>query len=617
MKARRRFTDRLSVPTPVRHDPWRQLPDGCIEAWFRSVDYSGTLREVYPGADPDLFFANNALENNMYVHSSLEPYRYNGEIDWALPDRTNSWYLWFQSLRVVGYLANAAEVSGESRYLEKAADIIESWHDFHYDRQIPPPYAWDDHAAASRTRNVLHFLQAYASLPEAHFPDALFQKVVGMLRQHGDWLSGETSYHFNNHGLMASIALTQLALVFPELDTIGSWKETGTQRIRERVKEDLSIEGVHMEHSPAYHHFFLILVLEAVDLFRHRGHALFLPGDATLEGMKRYLSYLLMPDSYLPQIGDTEKFRVRRHFDHPWVMYSLTAGKEGVRPCNTSMVYPDAGVAILRDEWKTGNCFAQTTYLMVQSSFTYHMGHKHADDLGLVLYSRGEDIFVGPGVYAYDSSRYRQYVRSAQAHNTLTVDGKSYALARDSIGKAGITAYRLDEAFDFVQGSHTMYDGVTLKRGIVFIRPSTILVIDEAISANEHAIQQIWNLSPAADALKFDRDGASWSVGENGVSVEIRQLRPTAGVNHYYGQDEPVRGFISRQQRELVPVHQLEFENHGNGVVFVTQISVTGPGEETPTIEVDLGNPYRSIVVRQDDGTTLTIGLEADRQSEA
>lgn len=418
------------------------------------------------------------------------------------------------------------------------------------------------------------------------------------------------NYHRNNHGMMASIALTQLALTFPDLDDDGLWKETGISRIRERIEADLITENVHLEHSAFYHFFFLDLVLRDEGYLDTQGVALFEPGDNTIEGMKQYVAYMVKPNRHLPMIGDTRDEVLTKHYDHPWVMYSLSTGEEGVRPPNNSMVYPDAGVAILRDGWKTGSNFTETTYLMFQSSFTYHTGHKHADDLGFVLYSHGEDIFVGPGVYAYDSSKYRQYVRSAQAHNTLTVDGKSYAVSRDNVGKAGITAYRLEEAFDFVQGSHTMYDGVTLKRGILFIRPSTILVIDEAVSGTEHSIQQIWNLSPAVRDLKFDSNGASFLVGENGVSVELRQLRPATGVNHYYGQEEQVRGFIAPQQRKLVPVHQLEFESYGSGIVFVTRISVAGPGEDIPTIDVDLNNPYRDIVVRYSDGTILTINLE-------
>ncbi len=609
----RKYTGDITMadlPSASKRDSDGAILRGPADAWVRSADFGGIMTRVSRSNDRELSYAKSALNKTIHVWPGFEPYQHDGEIDWRVGGKPKTWYLYFQSLRVVGYLANAAEVSGDVRYVDRAAEIIESWYDFHRANGTPPPLAWYDHAVANRVRNVMHLLRAYQSLSEYCLPDPFFQKAQAMLRQHGQWLLDEKNYNPNNHGLMASMALTQLALTFPELDCDGVWRDTGISRVRERIEADLSAENVHREHSPAYHRFFLGLTLQIDGYLDIKGLKLFEHGDKTIEEMKQYMGYVVKPNGRLPMIGDTNDSALSKHYDHPWVTYSLSAGKRGVRPPTSSMVYPDAGVAILRDEWKESDPFPNTTYLMFQSTF-HSVTHKHADDLGFVLYSRGEDIFVGPGVAVPSSSKYRSYVKSTQAHNTLTIDGESYGIASANVGKARITAYRLDKAFDFVQGSHTMYDGVTLKRGIVFIRPSTILVIDEAISANERSIQQIWNLSPAAHGLEFDKEGASWFVGENGVRGEIRQLRPTLGVNHYYGQDEPVRGFMSPRQLELVPIHQLEFEKRGGGVVFVTQISVTGQGEEAPTIEVDLDNPYRSIVVHHGDGTTLAIELDS------
>lgn len=582
-------------------------------AMFGSADYTGIMTTVSIENDPNLFYADQALDNILHVWPRLEPYQYQNEIDWEVGDRSRVWYICFQSLRVVGYLSNAAEVSGSVSYLAKAAEIIGSWYDFHHDNKKPPPYAWYDHTVAWRIQNVVHFLRAYSSLHDVQLPGPFAEKVAAMLHQDATWLLDERNYHPNNHGMMASMALIQMALTFPELDDSGLWKEMGLSRIRERIQADLSVENVHMEHSAAYHLFFLNLVLQVEGYLDTKGVMLFEPADRTIEEMKQYVGYMVKPDCRIPVIGDTNDSALPTDYDQPWVRYSLSVGEEGVVPPDNSVVYPDVGVAIFRDEWRTASKFPDTTYLFFQSAF-HSTTHKHADDLSFILYSRGEDIFVGPGVYDYDTSKYRQYITSTQAHNTLTVDGESYVISRDKVGKAGITAYKLGEAFDFVQGSHTMYGGVTLKRGIVFIRPSTILVIDEAVSGTEHSIQQVWNLSLAAHDLKFDRDGASFLVGENGVSVEIRQLSPVVGVNHYYGQEDPLRGFISPRQFELVPIDQLEFESYGSGTAFVTQITVTEPGEDIPTIEVDPDNPYQAIVVHHSDGTTLTINLESELQ---
>jgi hypothetical protein len=595
------------TPSPSGLDG--QVAEITTRDWCRSINYTGIMTRVSSRSDPGLIYADEALDNIIHVGSGYEPYRYEDEIDWEVDGKWATWYVYFQSLRVVGYLANAAEVSGNVSYADKAAEIIESWFDFHHDNKKPPAYAWFDHSVANRCRNVMHFLRACQSLPGAHFPDLFFEKIRTMLCQHGDWLLQERNYHPNNHGLMASMALIQLAVTFPELDDGGLWKETGISRIRERIEADLSEENVHLEQTAFYHLFFLDLILQIQEYLDAQGVPLFQPGDNTIEEMKQYVAYMVKPNCHLPMIGDTSDASLANDYGHPWIAYSLSSGEEGTRPPNSSIVYPDAGVAILRDEWKTEADSLNTTYIFFQSAF-HSTTHKHADDLGFVLYSHGEDILVGPGVYAYDSSKYRRYVRSAQAHNTLAADGRSYTLSSDNIGKANITTYRLEETFDFVQGSHSLYEDVTLTRGIVLIRPNTILIIDEATTETEHSIQQIWNLSPAAHDLEFDGSGASFVVGEDGVVVEIRQLGPMIGLDHYYGQEEPVRGFISPQQRQLVPVHQLEFESDGSGVVFVTQITVAGPGEDVPTIDVDPSNPYGDVLVRHGDGTTLTINLE-------
>ena len=578
-------------------------------AWYRSVDYTGIMTGVSPSNDPELYYANEALENNMYVHRSLEPYRYEGEIDWEIGNKTNSWLLWFQSLRTVGFLSSAAEASGDASYLEKAAETIESWFDFHYGNSDPPRYAWSDHAVANRVHNITHFLRAYKRLPDVHLPESLFQKIHTMLHQHATWLLEEKNYHPYNHGMIASIALAQIALTFPEFDDSELWQEVSVARIKERIEADLSEEYVHLEHSPVYHLFFLNRALTAENYLETKGISLFEPEDNTIEDMKPYVAYMVMPNLHLPVVGDTRGSLLGKDYDHPWVMYSLSNGLEGVRPPDDSIVYPDAGIAILRDEWKSGSEFTESTYLMFQAAF-HSVYHKHADDLGFVLYTLGEDIFVGPGVYAYGDSKYRQYVTSTQAHNTLTIDGNNYPVIKDNVGKASIIDYCLDEAFDFVQGSHTMYGNASLRRGILLIRPNTILLIDELISTEEHSIQQIFNLAPSAHDLTFDRDGASLLVGDKGVYVEIRQLCSTTSVRHYEGQEEPVRGFISREDNTVVPVHQLEFENHGNGTVFVTQISVTGLDHDIPDMTVECQYPYTSISFDQDGGPSITINLD-------
>ncbi len=577
------------------------------------------MTRVSQKEDPQLYYANHALRNCLYAQPHLDPYCYNGKIDWAIGGHTNSWLFYFHSLKAVGFLANAAEVSRDARYLKKAAEIIESWYDFSLNNPSPPYFAWYEASATFRVGNVIHFLRAFARLPDFHARGSFLSKLQLMLRQHADFLFQESNYRPNNHGLMASMALLQTALTFPDLKDSGLWRETALKRIRERIRGDLSAENVHREHSAFYHLFFLNLVLQVNDYLINKGISLFPPGDHIIEGMKRYLAYLVMPNGYFPRVGDTSNIALSNDYNHPFIQYSLSRGVKGTPPRGNSVVHPKAGVAILRDAWKSGEEFEKSTYVFFQAAF-HSTTHKHADDLGFVLYSHGEEIFIGPGVYAYGGGKYRNYVLSTKAHNTLTVDGRNYPIKSENIGKAGLTDYLLNEAFDFVRGSHTLYKGVFLRRGIILIRPSTIVLIDEAISDSSHSIQQIFNLAPAARDLAYTQSGASFRVGEKGIKVEVRQLAEATTVRHYNGQESPLRGFCSPQQLQMIPIDQLEFERAGKKVVFATQISVAGAGETVPDIRIDLANPYSMIKVTGDQKTPLMIDLsrfggEAERDS--
>lgn len=107
---------RPPVPTPAIGDLDHQISDGAIEAWIRSANYTGIVMRVSPGSDPELFYANQALDNTIHPWPGLEPYQYENEVEWEAGGKSNTWYLYFQLLRVVGYLANAAKVSGDVRY---------------------------------------------------------------------------------------------------------------------------------------------------------------------------------------------------------------------------------------------------------------------------------------------------------------------------------------------------------------------------------------------------------------------------------------------------------------------------------------------------------------------
>jgi len=57
---------------------------------FRSAGYTGIMTVVSPVSDPELFYANQALDNIIHVELGLEPYQYENKIDWSVGDKSNT-----------------------------------------------------------------------------------------------------------------------------------------------------------------------------------------------------------------------------------------------------------------------------------------------------------------------------------------------------------------------------------------------------------------------------------------------------------------------------------------------------------------------------------------------
>lgn len=121
---------------------------------------------------------------------------------------------------------------------------------------------------------------------------------------------------------------------------------------------------------------------------------------------------------------------------------------------------------------------------MVKAGFD-NRTHKHADDGSFMLYARGQDMFVDCGMYGYVKDAYQNYVRSANAHNTVVVDGGSYPLTPAAMSLVGFQGHRFLPAYDWVEVFNRAYKGVSIRRRFLSSRDATVL-IDWVESQTEH-----------------------------------------------------------------------------------------------------------------------------------
>jgi len=101
---------------------------------------------------------------------------------------------------------------------------------------------------------------------------------------------------------------------------------------------------------------------------------------------------------------------------------------------------------------------------------------------------------------------------SAPYHNTVCVDGQSYA------AKAGVTEQWIsNDGLDYVVGSHTNYPGLVHRRTVLFVKPDYWIVLDHVSGEGRHTYDQNWHF--ALDA----------GLTEAAATKAVRTGYPTGG----------------------------------------------------------------------------------------
>ena len=102
-------------------------------------------------------------------------------------------------------------------------------------------------------------------------------------------------------------------------------------------------------------------------------------------------------------------------------------------------------ILIVEDETKIAEFLAKG----LNESGYLSSTHKHADDLSFVLYTKGHDIFIDPGMFNYmTGNEVHDYLISALAHNTVTVDELTYSVSMSNSSKVGLYEYKKEDGYE-------------------------------------------------------------------------------------------------------------------------------------------------------------------------
>ncbi len=553
----------------------------------------------------DMIISNDEI----YLLRYWEPVKIEkSSMDWTEnPYDDWTWQFYYHSLRMVSYLVSSYEFTGEMKYLEEAKWYIESWIEYNPSyRKQASERAWDDHSTANRISTFIQFWDSYHNSP---LQDEEFSVLfLNILRIHGEFTADSDNYYWgHNHGIYQDRSLLQLSVLFPNYDESPYWYEVANMRLSKHLKEDLTDSGVHKEHSPSYH-FLVLNLFMSIDEFNKNYQLINSELDSKIYQMQDYLAYIIKPDGTLPLVGDSALENVLRIKENQIVnenlLYLKTEGRKGTGFDNYCTGYLDAGVGID----KSGIFDDENHYFAIFSAF-HSSVHKQSDDLSFVLSYDETDYFVDSGKYNFDESdKFRKYIRSTFAHNTIIVDGESYDYRDlENVDKSNLYNFSCSDNYSIFQSKHTLYEGVEINRNVIIIYDKGIFIHDTISSINEHQYQQVFNIGKDVSINYNQSSLLRFNSTKDNSSIYLRQLVEYSSMEIFTGSEEPVRGWMSETFNQVIPISTVVYSTSGSDVQFQTQIGFGVSGFNVTVVSSD--SVTNSYVINNDDGSQLILDL--------
>jgi hypothetical protein len=452
-------------------------------------------------------------------------------------------------------LLRAYAKTQDDRYLFAARDMIVGWADYERRAWLPRGFLWNDHAVAARIPVLAAFWLAYRHHPA--YDPAVGRKLLAFVARSGALLARPAHFTVTtNHGVMQNLALWHLALAFPELPEAQGYRRLALDRLDDQMGFYVDEEGVVLEHSAGYHRAGVELLGMALRYLTLLGEA---PPETWVEKYGRALEFygrLRRPDGSLPGIGDTTGDPT----DDSSPAGPLTtrvlpdrrseplAYRESWPLADPDGLYPVAGYAI----WWSGLGVRPEARHPRQTAVTWSYfpghGHKHADEMSVLLWGAGRTWITSVGYWPYGVPG-RARSESWSGSNAPHLVGEPALSARSTRLVGSGWSERL-AALDL---ERRLAGGYVARRQVVHAEPDLWIVADHASGAADATARVQW--TAAADlTLRSLVPGSAYRVESNGgdASMSLRLASsPGTVVRELRGSHDPFAGWQVVRGRPL------------------------------------------------------------------
>lgn len=463
-----------------------------------------------------------------------------------LDEDSDEGQLTFAAFALPQLLLRAYRQSGEDRYLFAARDMIVGWAEYERRAWLPRGFLWNDHAVAARIPVLAAFWLAYRQHPA--YDPTVGTALLTFVARSGSLLARPAHFTVRtNHGVMQNLALWHLALAFPMLPESAQYRTLALARLEEQMGFYIDDEGVVLEHSAGYQRAGVELLGMAL---RYLTLMDVTPPPSWVRKYTRALDFytvLRRPDGSLPAIGDTTGDPT----DDAWPAGPLTTR---VRSDHRSeplayrawpvpdpqALYPVAGYSIWWSGLGRQAKRQEPSQTMVAWSYFPGHGHKHADEMSVILWGAGRTWVTNVGYWPYGVPG-RSVAKSWNGSNAPhLVDEPAESPRSTRLISSGWSESLA--ALDLVRRGGA---GYTARRQIVHVDPDLWIVMDHASGAPGDTSRVLWTTAADLRMRRLTPAGLyriDPPAGPASLSLRLA-TSPGATIRELRGSHDPFAGW--------------------------------------------------------------------------
>lgn len=516
-----------------------------------------------------------------------------------------TWGLHFGSLAQTEILARAFELSRDDQWLNLALQNALGFIEYERSAWLPDGFLWNDHAISGRISVLIKLWRLYRTHPD--YDDNTARLLVEHIVRCRNLLAKDSHFTFNtNHGVMQNLTLLQIAASFPGLPDEEHYRKKAIERLDRQLGFYISPEGVVLEHSAEYHALGVDLIGMATSLLPMLNQSVPPHWTKLYRQAKDFLDVIRLPDNSLPMFGNTNSTPdfPPEHRNHQSDAHSSCTERQGIH------LYPVAGYALT---WSCGHHNTQS--VLALSQFVGH-GHKHADELSLLTWTRNSRWLTNVGYWPYgvpgDEQAYGWNGSNAPhwLDETTTEEREPRLLASGNV--PGVS---------FLDTRRNGKGGSEFRRQVLQIGDDWWIVLDFAQGPANHEAEVLWTFFPGI-SLAYQGGGTYLSSHEaNEMRVD---LAGNASINHRFlmAEHSPWRGWVVKDRLPTPASTILAHFPAGSMLVSSFRVSERGKsdsielefqnhqGPEIWELAIDIGGVRKMNIARNAEGRIELKGIE-------